>query len=1172
MSLAKQCFGQFNSITRDAGRRYFKRGDVELTGQGPQLQLAVHERNGRVRQVTLFWSEEERETLVCECSCDKDQAGEPCKHIWACFLFMDQQQVELPPLPADPHPTTPNGRHVSPVGGGPSDAATEPQSGGQDLERVRRLLSQDQRNRPRGTDWKRVFDETRQFLDNRETPNTHTRLPGARQRRGWYVIDVRATMQAGELAIDLYQQDSLKNGQFGKIKTLSVSPFADKHFTDPREDELLEELELLCTDRETFRYRPRYYSAYGSESEPESIQLDPGRHGFLLPKLAATGRFCWYLDSTLAPDEAQPIRWDDGEPWRFRPRIKTYLKRRQWRIRGTLYRGDEEVALDEPVLVLVKGLVLFPDRLAPCDVATAFPWIRLLRQQSEIVVSFDEKSDLIERLWTLPNADELQLPKNLRWPQTRSTPRGALRIHAPQQSGPNADLTAEVGFRYGKQVIGADERCRAVIDREQRCVIVRDQAAESGLWEQLRAAGFRAAADQDGEQPLVRIFQRELPATVKQLIEAGWDVEAEGQKIRRPGECRMSVRSSVDWFELDAEFDFDGVSAELPALLKAVKNGEHYVKLSDGSRGLLPEAWLERYGRLADLAAEEDGALRFRHSQAALLDALLSSQEQQARVQVDQTFADWCDRLRSFEGIEACATPDDFTGTLRDYQSLGLSWLRFLRDFRLGGCLADDMGLGKTIQVLALLEQCRSERTRTSGQPVGGQAVGGQAVGKQAENAQAGNGRQDASGKPASSPQPADGEALDPPRTSLVVAPRSLVYNWLEEAARFTPQLKTLDYTGTDRKEALERLDEYDVVVTTYGTLRRDILQLKDKRFRYAILDESQAIKNAQSQSAKACRLLAADHRLAMTGTPVENHLGELWSLFEFLNPGLLGTSTAFQRLFKSTSADNPESLRVLSRALSPFILRRTKQEVLTELPEKTEQTLHCEMPAHQRKHYEELRDFYRGHLAEQIEQKGLQQSKIHVLEALLRLRQAACHPGLLDERLRHKSSAKLDALLEQLDRVRDEGHKALVFSQFTTLLSIVRERLDKQGIRYTYLDGRTRDREQRVREFQEDPECGLFLISLKAGGFGLNLTAAEYVFILDPWWNPAVEAQAVDRAHRIGQTRPVFAYRLICQDTVEQRILELQQTKRELAEAIVSANSNVISQLTADDLQALLS
>jgi SNF2 family DNA or RNA helicase len=296
-----------------------------------------------------------------------------------------------------------------------------------------------------------------------------------------------------------------------------------------------------------------------------------------------------------------------------------------------------------------------------------------------------------------------------------------------------------------------------------------------------------------------------------------------------------------------------------------------------------------------------------------------------------------------------------------------------------------------------------------------------------------------------------------------------------------------------------------------------------------------------------------------------------LWSLFEFLNPGMLGSSTAFQSLSRATTGD-AESLAMLRRGLAPFILRRTKEQVLKELPEKTEQTLFCELAGKQRTKYNELRDYYRAALSKQIEQTGLAKSKIHVLEALLRLRQAACHIGLLDKQRCDDSSAKLDALMEQLAEVIDEGHKALVFSQFTSLLAIVRRRLDAEKIVYEYLDGQTRDRQQRVARFQTDPACPLFLISLKAGGHGLNLTAADYVFILDPWWNPAVEAQAIDRTHRIGQTRRVFAYRLIARDTVEEKILELQKTKRDLAEAIVSADGNLMRNLTADDLQMLLS
>jgi SNF2 family DNA or RNA helicase len=315
-----------------------------------------------------------------------------------------------------------------------------------------------------------------------------------------------------------------------------------------------------------------------------------------------------------------------------------------------------------------------------------------------------------------------------------------------------------------------------------------------------------------------------------------------------------------------------------------------------------------------------------------------------------------------------------------------------------------------------------------------------------------------------------------------------------------------------------------------------------------------------------------------MTGTPVENHLGELWSLLEFLNPGMLGRCNKLTDLFAgrrgkgANGASQHESLALLARALRPFLLRRTKQQVLTELPAKSEQTLYCELEAKERKLYDELREHYRQSLLARVKRDGVNKSKIHVLEALLRLRQAACHPGLLDKKKVHDSSSKLETLLEQLAEVVSEGHKALVFSQFTSLLAIVRHQLDVRKIVYEYLDGKTVKRQNRVERFQTDPNCPLFLISLKAGGQGLNLTAADYVFILDPWWNPAVEAQAVDRAHRIAQDRHVFAYRLIARDTVEEKILKLQEQKRDLAEAIITSDNSLLRSLTAEDLQLLLS
>ena len=509
--------------------------------------------------------------------------------------------------------------------------------------------------------------------------------------------------------------------------------------------------------------------------------------------------------------------------------------------------------------------------------------------------------------------------------------------------------------------------------------------------------------------------------------------------------------------------------------------------------------------------------MHVRRSQLGLLDALLLSRE---GVTWSGRALDVRDRLRAFEGIAAADAPATFVGTLRGYQRLGLGWLRFLQELELGGCLADDMGLGKTVTVLALLDARRVEK-------------GGA------------------------------------PRASLVVAPRSLLFNWKREAERFAPALRVAEYHGSGRDEVLTSLDQFDLVLTTYGTMRRDVAALGGAEFDYVILDEAQAIKNAATASAKATRLLRARHRLALSGTPIENQLGDLWSLFEFLNPGLLGTLQ--HGLLARARKGDAGALDTLRRGLRPYILRRTKQQVAPELPARNEDTMVCELEPVERKLYNQLRDHYRQLVLGLVDRQGLKRSQFQILEALLRLRQAACHPGLIDPRKHTGSSAKLDALLERLDEARAEGHKALVFSQFTSFLAFVRRELDERGVAYEYLDGQTRDRERRVARFQQDESCPLFLVSLKAGGLGLNLTAADYVFLLDPWWNPAVEAQAIDRAHRIGQERPVFAYRLIAADTVEERIIELQARKRQLADAIISADNSGLAGLTREDLELLL-
>src|SRR5947209_5048160 len=684
-------------------------------------------------------------------------------------------------------------------------------------------------------------------------------------------------------------------------------------------------------------------------------------------------------------------------------------------------------------------------------------------------------------------------------------------------------MHAEVSFQYEDWVVPAHDPGSGRYEAERRRFVRRDFAAEKAATAMLSEAGVKPVRQSwpyFSPEPSWELAASKMPRIIRALVEAGWHVEAEGRFFRRPGAFRIDVSSGVDWFELHGEVQYGEVKAHLPALLEALRHGDNMVRLDDGSYGILPEEWLRRIGPLAGMGTPDDTHMVFRRSQAGVLDALLAAQPE---ARCDETFARVRKELCQFQGIQAAEQPTNFQGHLRDYQREGLGWMLFLQRYSFGGCLADDMGVGKTAQVLALLETRRELR--------------------------------------------ASGTTLGP---TLAVVPRSLIFNWKQEAARFTPQLRVLDYTGLERKNS--DFSGHDLVLTTYGTVRRDILRLKDTEFDYIVLDEAQAVKNASTESSKAVRLLRGKHRLALSGTPVENHLGELWTLFEFLNPGMLGSANVFKSAGEAARNPDGETRRLLAHALKPFILRRTKQQVARELPPKSEQTIYCEMESEQRKLYNELRQHYRSALLKRVDTQGLAKSKIQVLEALLRLRQAACHPGLLDQKYSGTPSAKTEVLLERLREIAEEGQKALVFSQFTSLLSIIRRHLDSAGIVYEYLDGQTRNRQECVKRFQNDSDCRLFLISLKAGGLGLNLTAAEYVFILDPWWNPAVEAQAVDRAHRIGQTKQIFAYRLIARDSVEEKVLELQNTKRDLAAAIIGEDNSLIRDLRREDLELLLS
>ena len=820
-----------------------------------------------------------------------------------------------------------------------------------------------------------------------------------------------------------------------------------------------------------------------------------------------------------------------------------------------LRRGDDRMGIHEP-LVLVggrNGLLIHDSKVVSFDDRDATRWVMQFRDESlrhretsSIQVPSSDIERFLDRLYLLPELPEIDLPEALRQPQRHLEPTPCIELlTSTDAAGTRHQLLARIWFDYDGHRVRPLQASRFVVktgpsdDKNDAVLIRRNDLFERESLAHLAPLGFRSNPSDEAQSML--LAARDMPAAVEALMQRGWRVLANHRAVHSARPPSLAVSTGIDWFELRGEFCFETEHGPqiigLPQILAAANAGQQMLRLDDGSEGLLPTDWLRRHGLLSALGTVEGDHLRFRRSQAAVLDAMLEERE---LVEIDPPFEQARARLHQFERIEPIHEANTFTGTLRSYQRDGLGWLAFLRWFAMGGILADDMGLGKTIQVLALLDRRHNPSCQGENDP----------------------------------PEPPEPPEPPPKKPTLIVVPRSVIFNWMDEAARFAPRLRVQAYTGADRETLRDTFGEHNVIVTSYGLMRRDIAELCKHEFDYVVLDEAQAIKNPASQSAKAARLLRADHRLALSGTPIENHLGDLWSIFEFLNPGMLGTEGRFGNLVRSGLADlrSKDAATQAAAALRPFILRRTKKQVLEELPEKTEQTIVCEMEPAQRTIYDRLLEHYRGTLLNQVQTPRVGKSTMMVLEALLRLRQAACHPGLIDPQYADEPSAKIETLFDHLSELIQEGHKALVFSQFTSLLALVRPRLKREGIDFEYLDGKTRDRKRCVQRFQNDPACPLFLISLKAGGLGLNLTAAEYVFILDPWWNPAVEAQAIDRAHRIGQTHHVFAYRLICADSVEQRIAELQERKKKLADAIVGGQSGLLQSLTREDLQGLLS
>ena len=587
---------------------------------------------------------------------------------------------------------------------------------------------------------------------------------------------------------------------------------------------------------------------------------------------------------------------------------------------------------------------------------------------------------------------------------------------------------------------------------------------------------------------------------------------------------KIFISSNTDWFDAKVEIQFGEQKITIADVKNALAKKQQFVQLQDGTLGILPEEWIKKYSLLFKVGEGKLNDLKLSKYQYSVVEDLYNQRnEEELFVQLEEKY----DRLRSNYEIKKVDAPAHLKPILRPYQESGFQWLNYLREVQWGGILADDMGLGKTIQALSFIHFLKEEKGTLK---------------------------------------------------ALVVCPTSLMYNWQNEIKKFTPTLTYyLHHGGSRLKNGLQQND-IDVIITTYGTLRSDIKEFAEVNFDYVILDESQAIKNPSSKIAKAASILKATNRLCLSGTPLQNNTFDIFAQMNFLNPGMLGSQEFFKSEFsvpidKFGEKEQKDHLRKL---LYPFILRRTKEQVAKDLPEKQEMILFCEMGSEQRKIYDAYRNDFRDKILGVVQEQGIQKSQLTILQGLMKLRQICDSPAIIKEKDGEKfpnTSVKLEEIGRELTE-NISNHKALIFSQFLGMLALIKEKLKELGVDYEYFDGSTAaiDREKAINRFQNDDACRVFLISLKAGGVGLNLTAADYVYIVDPWWNPAVEQQAIDRTHRIGQTKNIFAYRMICNDTVEDKIIKLQEKKRALAKDLITDDEGFVKSLTKEDVEYLFS
>lgn len=706
-------------------------------------------------------------------------------------------------------------------------------------------------------------------------------------------------------------------------------------------------------------------------------------------------------------------------------------------------------------------------------------------------------------------------------------PEGQPRVRLSELNESNLMIRPEFSYE-GIELDYSDENCHVEETNTAIRIIRRNKAEEKKLYDYLRTL-HPTFNNQRNNQYYYLHFD--------DVMKRGWfigmlrKVQEEGLSIHgfenlrkfryttHDPTIRIVADTANDHFLLNVGISWGDQEVSLKEIRHAILNHQDTLMLEDGTLGHIPEAWINRYSLLLRTATEENGTLRLNKMHYTLLEDILDMIEGKSiRNEIEERKK----KILEYDSLQKTPLSGEIKASLRPYQLSGFHWLQSLDELGWGGCLADDMGLGKTLQTISFLQYVKDKY---------------------------------------------------PASTQLVVCPTSLIFNWENELQKFCPTLKFHIHYGSQRELKETHFNEFDIVLTTYGVVRNDVEELSGFLWQYVILDESQAIKNPDARVTRAIKELRAVNRVILSGTPVQNNTSDLYAQFNFLNPGLLGNREYFNREFAVPidKLGSQQKTSELKKLIYPFTLRRTKGQVAKDLPDKTVSVLWCTMEAEQRRLYNHYRDGYKKRLLTRIDEEGIGKSGMEVLEALLRLRQICDHPALVEKKEDIQSSVKIEELIREVQE-NAGSHKLLVFSQFTQMLHLIREQFEKAGITYCYLDGKTslKQRKEQVTQFQEDEGIKAFLISLKAGGVGLNLTVADYVYLVDPWWNPAAEQQAIDRAHRIGQKRKVFAYKMICKDTVEEKILKLQEKKQTLADDLIQEDAGFVKNLTRDDVEFL--